>query len=129
MRALLRLNLGVVAILAALATVVLLVLRGPALSAGEVLLAIAAGAVGMTLLSAWVVVALQGREGPSEEEVEHAVRRSERLASGPAAADPVEPSTGFDELVAEAIDRLPDEFRSLLEDTPVVVSRRGRREG
>ncbi len=62
-------------------------------------------------------------DGPSEGEIERVTERSERLAQEP---PPEEPPTEFDALVEEAIDALPAEFRDLLEDTPVVVSHRGR---
>jgi predicted Zn-dependent protease with MMP-like domain len=58
----------------------------------------------------------------SEHEFERLVRRSEELAREPglrAEADE------FDLLVADAIDRLPEDFQRLLDTTPVVVSRRG----
>jgi predicted Zn-dependent protease with MMP-like domain len=53
--------------------------------------------------------------------------RSEALARGvPAEGGP---ATEFEMLVTEAIDDLPDEFRELLETTPVVISDIGRSEG
>jgi predicted Zn-dependent protease with MMP-like domain len=61
-----------------------------------------------------------------EREFERVVERSEELARLPARGR--EP-TEFERLVGEAIDRLPDEFRQLVEDTPVVVSHRGREAG
>jgi predicted Zn-dependent protease with MMP-like domain len=57
-----------------------------------------------------------------EAEVERLVRRSERLAKLPA---PDREPSEFDLLVADSIDRLPPEFRELLETVPVVISRRG----
>ena len=63
-----------------------------------------------------------GKEGPSEEEFERLIRRSEELAASPQlAAEAGE----FDLLVADAIDRLPPEFMELLRTTPIVVSQRG----
>jgi predicted Zn-dependent protease with MMP-like domain len=118
--------LGGVAIIASVALVALLILNPPSLSGWEDLLAVLAGAVALVLVSAWVTVRLMGRDAMTEREFDRVVERSEQLARG---GDPARPADEFDELVAEAIDRLPAEFRALLEDTPVVVSQRGRREG
>src|SRR4051812_50041927 len=85
-----------------------------------------AGVVLFVIAVAWLTVVAMGRGGPAEEEFERLVRRSEELATSPQLAS----ETGeFDLLVAEAIDRLPAEFHELLEDTPVVVSRRGAEAG
>lgn len=100
----------------------LLFLNPPSLSGAEGLLQILVGAIALILLTAWVTVALTGREAPSEHEVERLVERSEELARRPRLA---QPASEFDALVAEAIDRLPDEFQQLLEGTPVIVSHRG----
>ena len=100
----------------------LLLLNPPSLSGAGDLAATAAWAVALVVLTAWATVALRGRDAISEREFEHVVRRSEELARRP---PPEREPTEFELLVAEAIDRLPDEFRHLLEDTPVVVSRRG----
>jgi predicted Zn-dependent protease with MMP-like domain len=81
-----------------------------------------AAALAFTLLLGWLTVAAMGRDGPSEEEFERIVRRSEELAASPALAAE---ATSFEVLVADAIDRVPPEFQSLLETTPVVVSQRG----
>ncbi len=118
--------LGAVAIAASIALVALLLLNPPSLSGWEDLLALLAGVAALTLVSAWATVRLMGRSSMSEPEFERVVRRSERLARSGAAA---EPASEFEELVAEAIDRLPAEFQDLLEDAPVVVSRHGAREG
>ncbi len=74
------------------------------------------------LLTSWATIALMGNEGPSEREFDRIVERSERMAKEP---PPSAPPDYFDEIVTEAIDALPDEFRRLLEDAPVVVSHRG----
>lgn len=126
MRRLPRPTLGGMAIVASLVGVVFLALRPPSLSGGGGLLAIAAGAAAVVLVSAWATVRLMGRDAISEPEFERVVRRSERLAED---GDDPEPETWFDEVVADAIDRLPPEFLEVLEDVPVVVSARGRREG
>jgi predicted Zn-dependent protease with MMP-like domain len=100
----------------------LLLLNPPSLSGAAGMAAILVGALALVLLGAWVTVGLIGHDALPEAEVERMVERSERLARLPMPAD--EP-TDFELLVAEAIDRLPPEFRELLEDTPVVVSRHG----
>lgn len=100
----------------------LLLINPPSLSGAGGLLAILAGALALILLTAWATVALGGRDAPSEGEVDRLVERSEELARRPRLSAP---ATEFDEIVAGAIDRLPDEFRELLEKTPVVVSHRG----
>ena len=105
---------------------VLFLLNPPSLSGAEGLVSLLAGAVALVLLSAWATVALMGRHSLSEPEFERVVRRSEELAREPQLA--VE-ATEFDVLVADAIDRLPEEFQELLERTPVVVSRRGSEHG
>jgi predicted Zn-dependent protease with MMP-like domain len=78
------------------------------------------------LLTAWATVGLMGREGPSEPEFDRIVRRSEELARDPVLAAQ---ATEFELLVADAIDRLPEDFQALLERTPVVVSPRGAEHG
>ena len=76
----------------------------------------------LLLLTAWASVALTGRDGMSDQEFERLVRRSEELASRPELRAEAEE---FDLLVAEAIDRLPEDFQRVLDQTPVVVSHRG----
>jgi predicted Zn-dependent protease with MMP-like domain len=116
------------AAIAAFATgTLLLLLDPPSLSGWEELLGLVVGAVALILLGAWATVALLGRDAMSEREFERIVRRSETLARLPL-GDASEPDE-FERLVAEAIDRLPDEFRRLLDDTPVVISTRGREAG
>jgi predicted Zn-dependent protease with MMP-like domain len=100
---------------------VLLVLNPPSLAGLGGLLAIVAGAVAIVLGTAWVTVALIGREMP-EPEFRRLVDRSEALATLP---PPDFPPSEFDELVMRALDDLPPEFRELLETTPVIVSSRG----
>jgi predicted Zn-dependent protease with MMP-like domain len=97
-------------------------LNPPSLSGAEDLITILAGAIALVLITAWATVALMGPSGPSEAEFEHIIRRSEELAREPALAAQ---ANEFDLLVADAIDALPDEFRRLLDKTPVLVSRRG----
>src|SRR5919197_5109930 len=95
---------------------VLLLLNPPSFAGLGGLLALFAGAVALVLVTAWATVALIGREMP-EPEFRRLVDRSELLASLP---PPDRPPTEFDELVMEALDDLPEEFRKLLERTPVI---------
>lgn len=105
-----------------LGTIALLV-NPPSLSGAEDLLTLALGAGALVLATAWATVSLMGRDGMSDSEFEQLVRRSEELARAP---EPVPEPSEFDLLVGEAIDRLPDEFRELLDTTPVVISHHGR---
>jgi len=101
---------------------ILLLVNPPSLSGAEDLLTLLVGAAALVLITAWITVSLMG-EGLSELEVDRISDRSEQLARQP----PPEQLPGeFDELVMEAIDELPAEFRSLLETTPVVISHLGR---
>ncbi|MGZ4202968.1 MAG: metallopeptidase family protein [Thermoleophilaceae bacterium] len=101
-------------------------LHPPSLSGAPGLVALIAAALALVLVTAWITVALMGRDGMSEEEFERLVRRSEELARHP---DLAREATEFELLVADAIDNLPEEFRRLLEHTPVVVSNRGAEAG
>ena len=100
----------------------LFLLNPPSLSGAEGLLTVVLVGGSLALLAAWATVALMGRDAISEPEFERVVRRTEELAREP---DLAAAATEFELLVAEAIDQLPDEFRELLERTPVVVSHRG----
>ena len=100
----------------------LLFLNPPSLSGAEGLALMTGGALLLLVGTAWITVALTGREGMSEPEFERLVRRSEELGRDPRLRAE---TTEFDLLVAEAIDRLPDEFLRLLDTTPVVVSHHG----
>jgi predicted Zn-dependent protease with MMP-like domain len=100
----------------------LLFLNPPSLSGAEGLALITGGALLLLVGTAWITVVLTGREGMSEPEFERLVRRSEELGRDPRLRAE---TTEFDLLVAEAIDRLPDEFQRLLDTTPVVVSHHG----
>ncbi|MEA2438772.1 MAG: hypothetical protein QOH76_196 [Thermoleophilaceae bacterium] len=118
----LRSILRAAAIAAFTVGLLLLLLNPPSLSGAGGLLTLLAGAVAFVLVVAWATVALMGSDGPTEEEFERLIRRSEELAASPQlAAEAGE----FDLMVAEAIDRLPPAFQELLMTTPVVVSQRG----
>lgn len=97
-------------------------LNPPSLSGAEDLLTIVLGATALVLVTAWLTVTLAGWDSTGDEEFERLVRRSEELAHHPQLAAE---ATEFDILVADAIDRLPEEFQELLETTPVVVSHIG----
>jgi predicted Zn-dependent protease with MMP-like domain len=99
----------------------MLLINPPSLSGFGGLVTVAAGALAIVLVTAWATVALIGREMP-EPEFRRLVDRSEMLASLP---PPDRPPSEFDELVIQALDDLPEQFREVLERTPVVVSGRG----
>jgi predicted Zn-dependent protease with MMP-like domain len=109
------------AITAFITGVALLLLNPPSLAGLHDLLILLGGAVVFVWLAAWAAVTLMGDDLP-DAEFERLVGRSEALASLPA---PDRPPTEFDELVIRALDDLPEEFREVLERTPVVVSHRG----
>jgi predicted Zn-dependent protease with MMP-like domain len=110
--------------LAALFAVGLLLLfvNPPSLNGVEGLAVLTGGAIVLMLGLAWVSVALTGSDSMPEHEFERLVRRSEELAAHP---ELIAMTDEFDLLVADAIDRLPDDFQRLLDSTPVVVSQLG----
>jgi predicted Zn-dependent protease with MMP-like domain len=79
------------------------------------------GAAIIVLVTAWVTAKLTADEMP-EEQFRRLVDRSDALAMLP---PPAQPPSEFDELVMEALDDLPEEFREILRTTPVTVSNRG----
>ena len=103
--------------------VLLFLVDPPELSGAARLGATLVGALLIALLVAWATVALMGRDGPTEEQFERVVVRSEELARTPHLAHD---ATAFELLVADAIDELPPEFQAALEEVPVVVSHHGR---
>jgi len=114
------LKAGIVALFAV--GLLLMLVNPPSLSGVEGLAMFAAGGVALMLLTAWAFVAMMGRDAMPEQEFERLVRRSEELARD---SELGIGATEFDQLVAEAIDRLPPDFQRLLDDTPVVVSHLG----
>ena len=94
----------------------------PSLSGAGGLASLLVGGAAFVYVAAWVTVMLMGRDAMPEEDFERIVERSEELARRP--VDPHEQGE-FEQIVADAIDRLPPEFQALLEDTPVIVSPRG----
>jgi predicted Zn-dependent protease with MMP-like domain len=109
------------ALVAFIAGVVLLLLNPPSLGGLGDLVVLVVGAAAIVLATAWLTVALIGKEMP-EPEFRRLVDRSDALASLP---PPDQPPSEFDELVMQALDDLPERFRALLEHTPVTVSSRG----
>ncbi len=105
---------------------ILFLVNPPSLSGAEELIGVIVGACVLAFLTAWATVTLRGREEIAEPEFERVVERVETLGHAPSTGR--EP-TDFERIVGEAIERLPDEFRGLLGDVPVVVSRRGREAG
>jgi predicted Zn-dependent protease with MMP-like domain len=104
---------------------VVLLLNPPSLGGLDDLVVIIVGALAIVLVTAWLTVALIGREMP-EPEFQRLVHRSEALAALP---PPDRAPTEFDQLVMEALDDLPPEFREVLDHTPVIVSNRGHEVG
>ena len=100
----------------------LLFLNPPSLSGAEGMAVLAGGALILVLGLAWASVALTGSDSMPEHEFERLVRRSEELAAHPELAAVTQE---FDLLVADAIDRLPEDFQRVLDTTPVVVSQLG----
>lgn len=84
-------------------------------------LVIIAAAAGIIVVMAWVTVLMIGEEMP-EEEFRRIVDRSDMLAMLP---PPDREPSEFDELVIDALDELPAEFRDVLYSTPVTVSNQG----
>jgi predicted Zn-dependent protease with MMP-like domain len=103
----------------------LLFLNPPSFAGVGGLLTIIVGAIAIVLVTAWLTVTVIGPEMP-EPEFRRLVDRSEALAALP---PPDYPPSDFDQLVIEAIDDLPPQFRELLETTPVVISNLGREHG
>ena len=112
------------ALTALIVGLIVLLLNPPSLAGLDGLVLMIAGALAIVLLTAWVTVAMIGREMP-EPEFQRLVHRSEALAALP---PPDHEPSEFDELVMEALDDLPEPFRELLEHTPVIVSSRGHEE-
>ena len=100
----------------------LLFLNPPSLNGAEGMLYLLGGGLVLVLGLAWVSVALSGEDSMPEHEFERLVRRSEELAAHPELAAVTQE---FDLLVADAIDRLPEDFQRVLDTTPVVVSQLG----
>jgi predicted Zn-dependent protease with MMP-like domain len=94
----------------------------PSLSGAGGLVSLILGGAAFVFATAWLTTLAMGRDALPEEQFERIVRRSEELAKQPRLA---REATEFELIVADAIDRLPPEFRELLEDTPVLVSERG----
>jgi predicted Zn-dependent protease with MMP-like domain len=109
------------AITAFITGLALLLLDPPSFTGLRDLLTLLVGAIAFVLVAAWATVMLIGDEMP-EREFRRLADRSEVLALLP---PPEQPPSEFDALVMQALDDLPDQFRGVLERTPVVVSSRG----
>jgi predicted Zn-dependent protease with MMP-like domain len=112
------------ALTALIVGLIVLLINPPSLGGLDDLMVLIVGAIAIALLTAWVTVAMIGREMP-DPEFQRLVHRSEALAVLP---PPDHEPSEFDELVMEALDDLPEPFRELLEHTPVIVSRHGHEE-
>ncbi len=121
MREILGPPLRAAAFVAFLTGLLLLLLNPPSLGGLGDLLALIGGTVAVAMVTAWITVRMIGEEMP-EPEFRRLMDRSEKLAALP---PPERPPSGFDELVIEALDDLPEEFQQVLETTPVVVSSDG----
>jgi predicted Zn-dependent protease with MMP-like domain len=122
MRDTLRAPLKAAGVAAFTVGLLLFLLNPPSLSGAAGLVALIGGAVALIAGTAWVTVALTGRDSMSESEFDRLLQRSEQLARE---GEPPLAPNDFDLLVSDAIDSLPQEFQELLERTPVVVSSRG----
>lgn len=100
----------------------------PSLSGAGGLASLIIGTVAFVYFAAWVATLLMRGEldAVSEEEFERIVVRSEELAKQPQLA---REATEFELIVAEALDRLPQEFQDVLREVPVIVSQRGQEFG
>ena len=110
------------ALAATIVGLVLLALNPPELAGFGDVVTLLSGALAIALVTAWGIVVVAGREMP-ERHFRRLEDRSDRLAALPA---PDFPPSEFDELVMAALDDLPEEFREVLRDTPVIVSHLGR---
>jgi predicted Zn-dependent protease with MMP-like domain len=121
MREILGPPLRAAAFAAFVAGLLMVLLNPPSLGGFSGVVTLILGAVAIALITAWVVVRATGKEIP-EPEFQRLVARSDALAAMP---PPDHPPSEFDELVMEALDDLPEEFRKLVESTPVIVSTGG----
>jgi predicted Zn-dependent protease with MMP-like domain len=96
----------------------------PSLSGAGGLASLIVGTSAFVFFAAWLTTLLMGSELDAlpEDEFERIVLRSEDLARQPQRA---REATEFELIVAEALDRLPQEFQEVLRDVPVIVSQHG----
>lgn len=96
----------------------------PSLSGAGGLASLIVGASAFIYFTAWITTLLMGPDLDRlpEDEFERIVLRSEELAREPQRA---REATEFELIVAEALDRLPEDFQDVLRDVPVIVSQRG----
>jgi len=100
----------------------------PSLSGAGGLASLIVGTSAFVFFAAWLTTLLMGSELDAlpEDEFERIVLRSEDLARQPQRA---REATEFELIVAEALDRLPQEFQEVLRDVPVIVSQHGQEFG
>ena len=100
----------------------------PSLSGAGGLASLVIGATAFIFFTAWLTTLLMGNELDKlpDDEFEHIVLRSEELARQP---DRAREATEFELIVADALDRLPEEFQEVLREVPVIVSQRGQEFG
>lgn len=108
-----------------IAGLAMLLLNPPSFAGLGGLLTLLAGALAIVLIAAGAVVALIGKEMP-ERDFRRIVDRSEALAKLPPAE---QPPSEFDELVIDAIDRLPEDLHEVVEGIPILVSHLGHQHG
>lgn len=99
-------------------------LKPPSMDGLESLVTIILAAAAIIFVTGWLTTVLAGEEMP-EHEFRRLVDRSDALAQLP---PPDLPPSEFDELVMQALDDLPEEFRDVLRDLPVTISNRGHAE-
>lgn len=104
---------------------VMLLLNPPSFAGVGELLTLLGGACAIVLIAAGAMVILIGEEMP-EREFRRIVDRSEALAELPPAE---QPPSEFDELVVDAIDRLPEDLHEVVAGIPILVSRLGHEYG
>ncbi len=104
-------------------------LHPPSLDGAVGMVVFLGGGLLFALATAWVFVAMSGKDMMDDVDFERLVLRSEELARDPeiaaAATNPESAADFFERLVAEAIAELPPEFQELLDSTPVVISHLG----
>ena len=100
----------------------------PSLSGATGLISLIIGVTAFIVFTAWLTTLLMGSELEKvpEDEFERIVLRSEELAREPERA---REATEFELIVAEALDRLPEQFQEVLREVPVIVSQRGQEFG
>jgi predicted Zn-dependent protease with MMP-like domain len=115
---------GAIAIAAFVTGMVVWFVNPPSLSGAGDLVSLLIGTTAFIIATAWLTTRLMDKELDElpEEEFEQIVRRSEELARMP---QHEREASEFEVIVADALDRLPEEFQEVLKTVPVIVSQRG----